>query len=162
MDKVNNKTLHLQPITYAEACQFIAEHHRHHLPPQGWKFGVAINDGSKVVGVLTVGRPVSRHLDDGYTLEVTRCCVVDNVKNGCSKLYAAAWRAAKALVTKCLITYTLINEQGTSLRAAGYKQLYITKGGSWNRNARPRVDKAPTLQKRLWLIGETPCNTKHD
>ena len=89
-------SLELQPITYKEACKFIDEHHRHHLPPQGWKFGIAVNDGEKVVGVITVGRPVARMLDDTWTLEVTRCCT-DGTRNACSKLYSAAWRAAKAL-----------------------------------------------------------------
>ena len=107
-------TLELQPITYKEACEFITRHHRHHLPPQGWKFGIAVNDGEKVVGVITVGRPVARHLDNGYTLEVTRNCT-DGTKNAASMLYGAAWRAAKALGYKRMITYILIEEEGTSL-----------------------------------------------
>lgn len=142
--------LELQPISYREACYFITQVHRHHLPPQGWKFGIGLNNGSEVVGVITVGRPVSRRLDNSYTLEVTRCCVLDEIKNGCSKLYAAAWRACKALGYKRLITYTLVSEPGTSLRAAGWKVLYLSPGGSWDKPSRPRVDKAPTGQKLLW------------
>jgi len=141
--------LELQPITYEEACEFIRRHHRHHLPPQGWKFGIAVNDGQKVVGVITVGRPVARHLDDGWTLEVTRCCT-DGTKNAASKLYAAAWRAARAMGYRRLITYTLADEPGTSLRAAGWRVVHQTKGGSWNCPSRPRVDKHPTVQKTLW------------
>jgi hypothetical protein len=49
--------LRLQPITFEEAATFIATHHRHHLPPVGWKWGIAVNDGTNVVGVVTVGRP---------------------------------------------------------------------------------------------------------
>jgi hypothetical protein len=49
-----------------------------------------------------------------------------------------------------LITYTLIEEPGTSLKAAGWKALYETTGGSWARPNRFRVDKAPTGQKTLW------------
>ena len=142
-------TLELQPVTYAEACEFIKRHHRHHIPPRGWKFGIGINDGENVRGVVTVGRPVARHLDNGLTLEVTRCCT-DGVSNGCSKLYGAAWRAAKALGYKRLITYTLKSEPGVSLRAAGWHELYSTQGGSWNCASRPRVDKHPTGQKTLW------------
>lgn len=144
--------LELQPISYREACVFITKYHRHHPPPQGWKFGIAINDGQEVVGVVTVGRPVARHMDDTYTLEVTRCCVKDGIKNGCSKLYQAAWRAAKALGYKKLITYTLKAETGTSLKASNWKTISETKGGSWSSNKRPRVDKFPTGQKRLWRI----------
>lgn len=142
--------LELQPITFKEACRFVDKHHRHHDPPQGWKFGIAINDGSQVVGVITVGRPVARHLDDGWTLEVNRCCVLEGVKNGCSMLYGAAWRAAKAMGFRRLITYTLAEESGASLTAAGWRDVYRTKGGKWDKPSRPRVDTAPTGQKTLW------------
>lgn len=142
-------SLELQPITYEEACVFIREHHSHHLPPQGWKFGLAVNDGAKVRGVVTVGRPVARHLDGGYTLELTRCCT-DGAKNAASKLYAAAWRATRALGYRRLITYTLASEAGTSLIAAGWALLGEAGGGSWDCKSRPRVDKAPTCQKNLW------------
>lgn len=144
-------SLSLQPISYKEACLFIGQYHRHHLAPWGWKFGIAANDGEKIVGIVTVGRPVSRMLDNGYTAEVTRCCT-DGTKNACSFLYAAAWRAARAMGYQRLITCTLVSEPGTSLRAAGWHALYETKGGSWNRPSRPRVDKAPTIQKTLWQI----------
>lgn len=66
--------LDVQPIEFDEACEFIDRHHSHHVRPQGWKFGLAVNDGVKVVGVAMCGRPVSRHKDDGWTLEVIRCC----------------------------------------------------------------------------------------
>lgn len=141
--------LHLQPITYSEAKRFIQDHHRHHLPPQGWKFGIAVNDGERVRGVVTVGRPVSRVLDNGLTLEVTRCCT-DGAKNAASMLYGAAWRATKALGFTRLITYTLKDEPGTSLKAAGWKALYETPGRSWSVPSRPRVDTHPLGQKTLW------------
>jgi hypothetical protein len=145
--------LMLQPITFAEAATFIRQHHRHHLPPQGWKFGVAVNNGTSIVGVVTVGRPVSRNLDNGWTLEVTRCCT-DGTRNAASMLYGAAWRATKALGYKRLITYTLISESGTSLSAAGWSQLYVSPGGTWRRQDRPRVDTAPLGQKVLWEAGK--------
>ena len=141
--------LELQPITYKEACEFIKEFHSHHLPPQGWKFGIAVNDGEKVVGVVTIGRPVARGLDDSWTAEVTRCCT-NGTKHVASKMYAAAWRACRAMGYKRLVTYTLEEERGTSLKAAGYKELYKTKGGSWDCKSRPRFDKHPTDKKKLW------------
>ncbi len=140
----------LQPITYPEACRFIRQHHRHHLPPQGWKFGLAVSDGEKVVGVVTVGRPVARHLDNGWTLELTRCCT-DGTPHAASKLYAAAWRATRALGYQRLITYTLASEQGTSLRAAGWCVVGQVSGRSWDCPSRPRVDKHPTEDKTLWV-----------
>lgn len=144
--------LSLQPITFDEAQEFIRQHHRHHLPPVGWKFGIAVNDGERVVGVITVGRPVARHMDNGWTLEVTRCCT-DGTKDACSKLYAAAWRATKAMGYRRLVTYTLATESGSSLRAAGFKTLYKVKGRSRDCQSRPRVDKHPTMDKSLWEMG---------
>jgi hypothetical protein len=141
--------LTLQPIDFSEAATFIKRHHRHHLPPQGWKFGIAVNDGEKVVGVVTVGRPVARRFDDGLTLEVTRCCV-DGTKNAASMLYGAAWRAAKSLGFTRIVTYTLADEPGTTLTAAGWKPLYQTPGRSWSVPSRPRVDSHPLGQKTLW------------
>uniref|UniRef100_A0A6M3KJ56 N-acetyltransferase domain-containing protein n=1 Tax=viral metagenome TaxID=1070528 RepID=A0A6M3KJ56_9ZZZZ len=142
-------SLELQPITFKEASEYITEHHRHHKPPVSWKFGIAVNDGENVVGVITVGRPVSRHLDNGWTAEVNRCCT-DGTKNASSMLYSAAWRAARAMGYRRLITYTLVTEPGASMRAAGWKAIGETAGGSWSCKSRPRVDTHPLGQKTLW------------
>lgn len=143
--------LSLQPITFREACEFIRKLHRHHKPPQGWLFGAAVNDGEKVVGVVTIGRPVARMLQDGFTAEVTRCCT-DDTPHVASKLYAAAWRAARAIGYRRLITYTLATERGTSIRAAGWREIGKAGGGNWNKPSRKRVDTTPEMaeQKTLW------------
>lgn len=142
--------LNLQPISLKEACRFVADHHRHHKAPVGGLFAVAVNDGEEVVGVAIIGRPVARMLQDGWTAEVTRLCVLDGHPNACSKLYAACWRAARALGYRRLLTYILKSEPGTSLKAAGWKCLGNAGGGSWDRPSRPRVDTAPIEQKTLW------------
>ena len=112
--------LELVPVTFRQAQAFIAAHHRHHKPPRGMKFCLGIADGSALVGVATIGRPVARAYDDGYTLEVNRTCT-DGTPNANSMLYGAAWRAAKALGYRRLITYTQEGESGASLRAAGWR-----------------------------------------
>ena len=109
-------SLEITPVDLAEANAFVAEHHRHHLPVPGAKFCIACSENDVVRGVCIVGRPVARMLDNGWTLEVNRCCT-DGVRNGCSILYGAAWRAAKALGYRRLITFTLPEEGGASLRA---------------------------------------------
>ena len=142
--------LHIVPITFAESRAFIARHHRHHPAPLSHKFSVAVADGSGVIrGVATVGRPVARHLDNGWTLEVNRACT-DGARNANSMLYGAAWRVAKALGYRRLITYTLETEGGASLRGAGWRCLGARGGGSWDCKSRPRVDKSPTQTKLLW------------
>lgn len=142
--------LNLQPITLKEAFRFVSNNHRHHKKPTGGLFAIAVNDGERVVGVAIVGRPNARMLQDGWTAEVTRLCVLDGYKNACSKLYAACWRAARAMGYQRLFTYILKAEPGTSLKAAGWKCLGDAGGGSWSRPSRPRVDTAPTCQKTLW------------
>src|SRR5580698_1561431 len=118
------------PINFDEANAFVATNHRHHKPCIGHKFSIAVADGENVVGVAIIGRPVARNLDDGWTLEVNRVCT-NGAKNACSMLYSAAWRAAKALGYTRLITYTLQEESGASLRA-GWKLLGKKGGGNWN------------------------------
>jgi hypothetical protein len=141
--------LSLQPLTLEEANAFIERHHRHHKPVPGWKFGVAVNDGEKVVGVAIVGRPVARMRQDGRTLEVTRLCT-DGTANACSMLYSACWRAAKAMGYQRLGTYILKSEDGASLRAANWRLVGEAGGGSWERPSRHRVDTHPVEQKQLW------------
>lgn len=142
--------LTLTPINLAEANAFVAEYHRHHKPVPGAKFAVAVSDANgKVRGVAIVGRPVSRMLDKGWTLEVNRVAT-DGARNACSMLYGAAWRAAKALGYRRLITYTLPEEGGASLRATGWTCIGERGGGSWNCPTRPRVDTAPLQRKLLW------------
>lgn len=102
-----------------------------------------------------VGRPVARHWDDGSTLEVTRCCVLDGIPNAASFLYGAARRAAFDLGYARIITYTLAAEPGTSLKASGWTQHHAVKGRSWTTPSRPRVDKHPTTDKWCW-ISENP------
>ena len=139
------------PINLDEANAFVVAHHRHHKPVPGAKFCVAVSDESGVRGVAIVGRPVARMLDDGWTLEVNRVCT-DGAKNGCSMLYGAAWRASKALGFRRLITYTLPEEGGASLRGAGWECLGLRGGGNWNSKSRPRIDTPELLQgqKLLW------------
>jgi hypothetical protein len=139
------------PITFGEAAEFVHLHHRHHPPSVGHKFSIAVGDGNGAGrGVAIVGRPVARHNDDGWTLEVTRVAT-DGAKKACSMLYGACWRAAKALGWRRLITYTLVTEPGTSLRAAGWKLVGSTPGRPWTCKSRPRVTREPTLgEKLIW------------
>lgn len=108
-------------------------------------------DAGEVVGVCIVGRPVARMLTDGYTAEVVRLCT-DGSRNACSLLYGAAWRAARAVGYRRMITYTLPEEGGVSLRACGWKFAGEAGGGSWDRPGRRRVDTAPTQVKWRWEV----------
>lgn len=146
-------SLHIVPITFSDACDFVRQHHRHHRAPVGHKFSIGLANGGVLCGVAIVGRPVSRVLDDKLTAEVTRLAT-DGTPHACSKLYAAAWRTARAMGYHRLITYILNTEPGTSLRAAGWKCLGKAGGGTWTRPSRPRIDKHPTQGKLLFEKAE--------
>jgi hypothetical protein len=140
------------PVTLTEACAYVAAHHRHHDAPIGGLFavGVAPVSADYIVAVAIIGRPVARMLQiDDYTAEVTRVCT-DGTQNACSMLYGTAWRAARAMGYRRLITYTLPSEGGASLRASGWRCVGEAGGGSWSRRARPRVDTHPTQIKLRW------------
>lgn len=136
-------------IELAEANAFVSEHHRHHKPVVGHLFSLGAVFGDKIVGVVIVGRPVARMRDDGLTAEVTRLCT-DGTRNACSFLYGAAAKAAFALGYKRIGTYILASEPGTTLRAAGWRLIGESGGGSWSRGNRPRVDRHPTQSKLLF------------
>lgn len=148
-------SLFLVPVTLREALAFVRAHHRHHQPPPGGLFavGAASADGGPwgaIHGVAIIGRPVARMVAaDDFTAEVTRLCS-DGERNVCSMLYAAAWRACRAMGYRRLITYTLPEEGGASLRASGATLIGEAGGGTWNRKRRPRVDTHPLQAKLRW------------
>ena len=146
----------LCPVTLKAAQAFVREHHRHNDPPHGYKFAIGLTDNGLLIGVVTVGQPIARCQCDGYTAEVTRCCVLDGCRNANSKLYAAALRAAKAMGYRRVLTYTLPTESGASLRAVGFRADGMTKhnANGWNMPGRPRKtpERYPAGAKTRWII----------
>lgn len=138
--------LALVPVSLKDANAFVAARHRHHRPVVGHKFSIGCEVEGRLVGVVIAGRPVSRYLDNGLTLEVTRLCSTGE-QNVCSMLYAAAARAAKAMGYRKIITYTLDTEPGTSLRAAGWMCAGPAGGERWTGQRRPAVDLYPAQKK---------------
>lgn len=138
--------LRLRPVSLREANEYVKLHHRHHKPVVGHKFSIGCESDDRLVGVVIVGRPVSRYLDDGRTLEVTRLCT-DGTRNACSFLYAAAARAAAAMGYDRIITYTLQSELGVSLRAAGWTCQGEAGGLRWTGQRKPANDLYPARMK---------------
>lgn len=147
-------SLEIVPTTIRAACSFVAQHHRHHRPPRGAILAIGAAKDGRIVGVAMLGRPVARRLQDGWTAEVIRLAT-DGTRNACSLLYGAAWRAARALGYRRLVTYTLPEEGGASLRASGWRLIGEAGGGSWDRRERPRVDEHPLQAKLRWEIEDT-------
>lgn len=119
------------PVTFREACAFVAKLHRHHKPPRGHKFSIGVEVADVLVGVAMVGRPVARAFDNRRTAEVIRTCT-DGTKNANSMLYGAARKAAFAMGYRRIITYIQDGETGASLRGAGWWKVKDLKArGTW-------------------------------
>ena len=153
LGEVTVAQLELCPVSFADACAFVAKYHRHNKPPVGHKFSIGVESEGKVVGVAMIGRPVARMSDDGVTLEVNRTAT-DGTPHVNSMLYGAAWRAAKAMGYRRLITYTQHDETGTSLRAAGFRVIAQRPARpGWDRPSRPRAeDESGFVQRTLWEV----------
>ncbi len=122
--------LRVVPCDLKTANEFVRKLHRHSRPVVGHRFSVGVADADGVLrGVAIIGRPVAPRLDNGKAAEVTRLCT-DGTRNACSMLYGAARRAARALGYAPIYTYTLPDEGGASLRAAGFRLDKEDAGGS--------------------------------
>lgn len=140
------------PMELKDAQNYINRYHRHHQAAHRDKFRIAASDGTNILGVIQVGRPVSRVLDDGQTLEVLRLCTTGG-KDVCSFLYSRAARIAKEMGYTKIITYILETERGTSLKASGWKMEADNVGGSdWNVPSRPRE----VLATQISMFEEKP------
>ena len=140
--------MEIVPITFKQACEFINKYHRHHKPTVGCKFCIGVVEDGVLHGVAICGRPVSRYLDDGRTLEVNRLCT-DGKRNACSMLYGACCRVAKAMGYKEVITYILETEDGASLKASNFTCEGKAGGTHWT-GERDRGQDIPQLFKKKW------------
>ena len=148
-EKRNNMSkLKIIPCTLRYASSYINEFHRHHNASVGCKFCIAVADEGKIHGVAVCGRPVSRHLDNGFTLEILRVCT-DGTKNACSMLYGACCRIAKDMGYTDIITYTLISENGASLKASNFTNEGKAGGTHWT-GIRDRGQDIPKEMKQRW------------
>lgn len=141
--------LNIRPIHLKAANEYVAAHHRHNIPTVGGKFAVSCYEGERLCGVAVCGRPVSRCLDDGFTLEIYRNCT-DGTRNVCSKLYGACVRVAKEMGYHSVITYTLVSELGTSLCASGFTCEGLAGGTTWTGSRHRDYYVSPSEHKLRW------------
>lgn len=140
----------IAPCTVAEAKRIVWALHRHLPNIQGGLFAAkCIADDGHVIGVAVVGNPP--RVWQGTGRVVISRVATDGYENACSMLYGAMCRAAKALGYREAWTYTLPNEPGTSLRAAGFMDMGMTDGGEWDRPSRRRKAAEHPERKRRWL-----------
>lgn len=145
--------MRLVPVTHAQANQFVEAIHRHNGSLPGSILRVGIVDGEGLLrGVAIAGLPKARMSARPGTLEVNRVCT-DGIRNGCSMLYGAIRRAAKALGYQRLITYTVEAEDGASLKASGWTWAAETTPKLWSTHTKnPGYDNHDTGVKHRWEI----------
>lgn len=140
------------PITIREANNFVRKYHRHNQPVVGSKFSIGAELDGKLVGVAIAGRPVARLLDNGKTLEIVRVCT-DGTRNANSFLYGKVKQIGLLMGYESIITYTLKNESGASLKAVGAIKEAEIKPQSWNRAGRERIEQSVYSQEKIrWAI----------
>ena len=143
-------------VTKEQADDFVFRVHRHHDPDQGHRFSLGCWDNARGVlcGVAVVGRPRAPGLDHRRGVEVTRCAT-DETKHACSWLYGIAAEHARLDGWAWIITYTLAEEGGASLRGAGWWGEELPKSThTWaNREGRD-ADHVLAGVRWLKLLGE--------
>lgn len=139
-------------ISRKEADGFIARHHRHHPPVHAAITQIGLWEGERLVGVSVLGQPLARHLAARNVVEVTRLCVMPDVRHAASSLLGATRRLAQVLGFDSVVTYTLQDEGGASLRAAGFQaDLELIGGYVWDTPSRRRATPlAPTARRVRW------------
>ena len=93
---------------------------------------------------------MSRHYDDGLTLEINRVCT-NGFPNACSMLYGASCRVARAMGYKKVVTYTLCSENGASLKASNFKCEGEAGKTHWT-GKRDRGQAIPNEMKKRWVM----------
>lgn len=142
------EVLSVFPWSVKAGIPWVRDTHRRLPRVQGAKWCIGLRAGNKVVGCALVGHAARTLGTDA--LSVLRVAVVEGVPNGCSMLYGACARAAKAMGASDLVTYTTQDEPGTSLRAAGWVYGGETAGGEHGRPSRPRAEAVDPRPKHRW------------
>ena len=143
---------YFRPISLKQANEFVSNHHRHNKPVAGHKFSIGLFDDDKLLGVAICGRPVARMADDGLTLEVLRVCT-DGTRNANSMLYSRVKKIAQVMGYKKVLTYTLAEESGASLRAVGAQKDGLVKPQEWSREKRERNSQDVYKKEKIrWIL----------
>lgn len=144
--------LRLRPYPVKRALPFVRAVHRRLPKILGGMWSVALQQAAEIRGVAVVGRPNARLMDDGERLQVLRVAVIVGTPNGCSMLYGACSRAARAMGASDLFTYIHDDESGVSLKASGWIEdtEFESDGGLWGRAGRERQTVEPGGKRRFW------------
>ena len=147
----------IAPITVKAATAWVRATHRHLPSVQGGLFAVSVHQGAELVGVGIAGNPARVWQGTGRVV-ISRVATLSDLDSvgehaapACSMIYGALCRAARALGYREAWTYTLPEEPGTSLRAAGFNDMGLTRAEEWSRPLRARKAAVRADSKRRWM-----------
>jgi len=142
--------MRVAPCSVKAARKQVKAWHRHLPDVRGGLFAAqVVNDAGECLGVAVFGNPPRVWQGTGRGV-ITRVATI-GAENACSMLYGSLCRAAKALGYREAWTYTLPDEPGTSLRAAGFIDMGLTAGGEHDRPSRRRKPAVRPEPKRRWV-----------
>ena len=156
-------SIEIAPCTVKAATKKVREWHRHLKDIQGGLFAAQCVDAEgRCVAVAVAGNParvwqkqaklvISRVAAEEGLPRVTDSHGEEHASPACTMLYGALCRAAKALGYREVWTYTLPEESGKSLKAAGFIDMGLTDGGEHSRPSRLRKPAVRSDRKRRWL-----------
>lgn len=152
----------LVDLTRDDAAAFIAAHHRTlpYLNPRGLKYALGLRYGTRLVAVATAGTPTAPWKRPAEILEVTRIAADGTVKGSASMLMARLIDLSRVPGgPQLVVTYSLLDERGTTYRALREKGLRPTMivpgkvaGGGGRRRSADR-ESLPTVDKVRWEAG---------
>jgi len=138
--------LRITPVTLRQARAFIASCSADLRLAQGHRFSIGVattGRDSRLVGVVMVGRPADRRFDDGHTAEAALACR-RSPRCVCPMLLAAAWRTARAMGYRRLVTHIRADRPG------GRVQITEPRATGRRRHRRLRGVRGAAITRRLW------------
>ncbi len=123
--------LAIRPCRRADAVAFVREHHSHHrrgiAPADVFRLGAYL-DGTRVA-VAIMGEATAPGLSSSEVWEVTRVCVGPGAPlYTASRILGACGRVMDGAGVQLGISYTRVDERGSSYLAAGWVPAALVKG----------------------------------
>lgn len=147
--------LEVRPVPIPLARTFVARHHAHCGPPTVSRYSFGAYNAGLLLGVAMAGNPVAPALNGRGILEVNRLCIRRDVArvlawNACSMLYSQSAREAERRGFRHIISYVRSDEDGTSVRAAGWIPEAVVRGRGWHSARRARGNGNAWTDKTRW------------
>lgn len=119
LEQLTHTKVFITSLDFATASEFVNRYHRHNKAPVGHLFSIGLFVQGNLEAVAICGRPIARKLDNRENIEIYRVCS-KGYKNACSMLISYCCKTARKKRFKKVLTYTLLSENGASLKASNF------------------------------------------